>query len=59
MVEAVFGKSRVLTGRILMAVVVVWRSVRRQNQGIDGIASDLAKMVVRVSLGLCQMAIAA
>ena len=59
MVEAVFGKSRVLTGRILMEVVVVWRSVRPQSREIDGIAGDLAKMVVRVSLGLCQMAIAA
>ena len=59
MVEAVFGKSRVLTGRILMVVVVVWRSVSPKNREIDGIAGDLAKMVVRVSLGLCRMEIAA
>ena len=59
MVEAVFGKSRVLTGRILMEVVVVWRSVRPQNREIDGIAGDLAEMAVRVNLGLCRMEIAA
>jgi len=58
-VEVVFGKSRVLTGRILMEVVVVWRSVRPQNREIDGIAGDLARMEVRVSLGLCRMEIAA
>ena len=59
MVEAVLGKSRVSMGRILMAVVVVLRSVRPQNQEIDGIAGDLAKMVAHVTSGLCQMEIVA
>jgi hypothetical protein len=57
--EAVSGKSRVSTGRILTAVVVVLRYVRQQNQETDGIAGDLAEMAVRVNLGLCRMEIAA